>query len=426
MSFHPTINSIQEWNQILAESCHECCEMPGCLTPIAQNQFKARQPCTFVRIIDNCWKHYRTRTRTQTVSDSSSTVIAGVTVASQSRNWTKQTVSTIEPGPEASCVFTDVCSASGTESYKTWFYQTGTSNGQVVVTAGPFPATFTDWTLSLGDGLPDPTWTPGPGQTEANRPLMPPCTLIWTVVQQTYTAQFNAQNVLTGSTLTNTTTTYQKTDQAVAVPVFSNELDCADIRESFIDPEFDEEDFIGEGLPTSSFNCDACSPLSLSTATWGRYRWVINPCHTGAYYRIDWDEIFFPDEFTEWYDNARFSAEGNGPFDPNANPPPVLPTITPKSWVWTGVPLLEPICDELTPEEYEARLNDETRMSPWATLFPPATKGVVEIRNVRAVCYQNPYGNVPYSFDEFGLFNPADLDGDDILDVNEPLPPPEP
>lgn len=126
------------------------------------------------------------------------------------------------------------------------------------------------------------------------------------------------------------------------------------------------------------------------TRTHVDFRWTVPPEHEGSYYRIDWDEVFFPKAFLDWQNNP-------------AGPPPVLPTLTPKSWEWTGT-ALGPCCGEET-DTYEDRLADETRKSPWGVMPPPDEAGEKQICNVRVLCYRSAYTKLPWLVDGFPVID---------------------
>jgi hypothetical protein len=176
---------------------------------------------------------------------------------------------------------------------------------------------------------------------------------------------------------------------------------------------------------TSSY-CDAIvnlgdECLDAPEVTRFRYRWKVPPCHAGSYYKIMWDEVFFPKEYLDWYDDAQTSANGIEAFDPNANPPPVLPTITPKEWEWTDAALGE--CDELDPENnFEFREQIESRISPWSESVFALSEGTIELSNARVICYRSEYGTKPQVLDMYpNSYSTDDVDQDGILDEKEPL-----
>ncbi len=99
-----------------------------------------------------------------------------------------------------------------------------------------------------------------------------------------------------------------------------------------------------------------------------RYRWTVPAEHEGTYFKIEWDEIFFPADY-----------------DPD-DPESPQPTLEPKSWEWTG----------------------GDRESPWSLpISPPEGElGRMELANVRWICYRSPYGTKPTYSDEFARYTP--------------------
>lgn len=101
-----------------------------------------------------------------------------------------------------------------------------------------------------------------------------------------------------------------------------------------------------------------------------RYRWVVPEEHAGSYFKIEWDEIFFP---AGWD-----SGEPGAP----------LPEVTPKSWEWSG----------------------GDRESAWSmeTAVPEGERGSVEVCNVRWICYRSPFGSKPQYSDGFPRYTPPE------------------
>ncbi len=184
-------------------------------------------------------------------------------------------------------------------------------------------------------------------------------------------------------------------------------------------------DYTGEFVGDGCAAIYQCYPLSANVAVAAvRYRWRVPPCHPGSWYRIDWDEVFFPQAYLDWLADAQADPDGIEVFDPNANPPPVLPTITPKSWTWTGAALGP--CDYDDPEnDYDYRFALASRISPWSLDVIPPAPGIVELRNARVQCYRNPFGTVSQPV-SVGLesYDPGDVDQDSIPDDDEPIPEP--
>ncbi len=126
---------------------------------------------------------------------------------------------------------------------------------------------------------------------------------------------------------------------------------------------------------------DAC--VQGASERWLRYKWCIPATHHGSFYRIEWDEVFFP---LGW--------------DDEEDPEPPVPVVTPKSWEWEG-----PAGGANEVEEVEENDTD-ARCSPWSlTVKVPADgEGIVEIRNVRVLCYRSAYGQKFQLYESFGVY----------------------
>lgn len=160
---------------------------------------------------------------------------------------------------------------------------------------------------------------------------------------------------------------------------------CEDLTDALagFEPDF-TGDFIGDGC-MAIYQCAA----SGAAAAFVRYRWRVPPCHPGSWYKIEWDEAFFPQAFLDWLELE---------LDPEITPPPDLPTLTPKAWTWTGTALGP--CDVADEDnDYDARYPILLRISPWSLPMIPPAPGTMEICNVRVYCYQNPFGSKPQSMD---------------------------
>lgn len=97
-----------------------------------------------------------------------------------------------------------------------------------------------------------------------------------------------------------------------------------------------------------------------------RYRVIVPEYHPGSFYRVEWDEVFFPEGWDE---------EGG-----------TAPTMTPKVWEWTG----------------------GDRQSPWSSevSVPSGGRGYVEVCNVRVKCYNAPWEVPPLYDDYFTTYTP--------------------
>ena len=385
MSFFPPITSIQDFNAYTRD-CACACEMPGCFNPLIEGKYVTVGPCFWQVMEGNCLKLYRTRKFTDSINESGTIDLGGTTYPkfTHQKLFTR-TQTQSPPTVGQPCTITEECEGSGFYTLNDYFYQPE-ANGRGPF--GPFTAGEINGTYQLGDGLPDPLWTPGQGQTEEDRPVLPPCTWLYTYTETIYTADLNSFGDLIGSTLliTNTGATWGFIQGDLE---YIDEIDCGGVRGLLQTPDFDEG-FFETTYPIAFFNCVTCEAPSLFLASWTQYRWTVPPEHEGPYYRIDWDEVFYPQDFLDWQSNP-------------VGPPPVLPTLTAKSWEWQGI-ALGPCCGEET-DTYEDRLADETRKSPWGVLTPPNDAGRKELANVRVMCYRNPYSNLPWAVSGFPLID---------------------
>jgi hypothetical protein len=366
--------------------------MPECAIPIIQSQHVSKlNGCYWTETLsDGCRKYYRKATRTQVVENYSETVIDGFVVKWSSDDYQKERIET-RVDTIGGCTTQIECSASGTSSSASYFVRR--SNVPPFSIIAVFPQQEVMATLSMMGGMPDPSWYPQSGQTEDDRPILPPCTFMFTIVTKDYTATIGPDGRVTGSTLSSTTTTYNNQGSAVSAPfVFSEELTCDDVKNQTVVPDFDDNDTNYGAYPLSQYVCDPCSTsFSGVRIAKSRFRWVVPPEHGGSYFRIDWDEVFYPQSFLDWQSNSE------------PLPPPVIPTLTAKSWEWNGEALGE--CCGDPPDSSEDRMNNPDRRSPWGVIEAPISQGRVEIANVRYICYRSPYGQKPNLLDGFSIIN---------------------
>jgi hypothetical protein len=342
---------------------------------------------------------------------------------------------------------------------------------------GPFISYHSIGTITNMAGMVDPRWEPGSSETSDDAPILPgPCFPMWHWQTQSYEGTYDSDGILTGSHIVASEDYYSSasgcgfgvaddsTDSEPSWFTIYNEyggkLNCSSMTDGLAalaetlwptDDPSDTESLEGTDLDaTLQSSCGAmfeCRPCEVGRAQRFRYRWTVPLCHPGSYYRIDWDEVFFPQAYLDWleaaeaYDpNPESTSEsellptGIEPFDPNVNPPPVLPTITPKSWTWTGEALgdcedwdsnysdsSDPVANDLIRREAMT-----SRTSSWSnTVYVPAP-GITEVRNVRVRCYDNPFGTVAQPVaDANAIYDPDDVDQDGIADSMEPLPLPD-
>lgn len=114
-----------------------------------------------------------------------------------------------------------------------------------------------------------------------------------------------------------------------------------------------------------------------------RYKWCVPPEHLGSYYRIEWDEVFFP----EGWDDSTL-----------VDPPD--PVVTPKSWEWIGP------AGGVDNSDSNPSNDSADRCSPWSleVKVPADSEGTVEIRNVRVLCYRSSYGQKFQLYPSFGVY----------------------
>jgi len=296
---------------------------------------------------------------------------------------------------------------------------------------------------------------------------------MWCEVDKTYAPEYDSKSPfgLTGTHLTSTVTTYfhavgcdytvpthygpdgsdsdSESDIVTTQTIYNDytsEIACEEMAAELPDaPDTwptDAADSDSAEIYTwsdcgAAFDCGNCS--TPPSALRFRYRWKIPPCHPGSWYKIEWDEVFFPKAYLDWlaaaqaYDpndsiGSDSLATGIEPFDPNANPPPELPVLTPKEWTWEGDALGPCLDVDSTPSDSSDAIGNELaerdamtdRWSPWSLTVVPPGPGTVELRNARIQCYRNPFGTVTQPI-VIGDFTLGDLDQDGIDDSSEPI-----
>jgi hypothetical protein len=201
---------------------------------------------------------------------------------------------------------------------------------------------------------------------------------------------------------------------------FLEPVSCSDMQSKIagITPDFGHES-VGNTCMASFFCEWPDGPLSELSIF--RYRWRVAPCHPGSYYKIEWDEIFFPLAYLDWLEDAQ--DPDVIAFDPNANPPPALPVITTKNWEWEGTALGD--CVPLDPtNNYDYRKDIAERMSDWSGPVRTTEQGIIEIHNVRVYCYRSTYGSKPQyvtpAGGSTGTYSTGDVDQDGAPDIDEP------
>lgn len=397
--------------------------MPDCEVPILNCETMPFFGCFFVQEseeTEGCYLKYLTHTYGVQNTHTSSTVVDEVEVASTAASYTITTTETYNDPAAPECEKTITCNISGSYLSDSKFFQTDIIDEETVIVAGPFQGTIVSAVVTNMAGMPDPTWVPVGDQTEDDRPVLDgPCAPVWAIVTQTYVGTYSGET-LTGSTLASTVTTYSKAQAwfgETNVDEYADPVTCEDLHTAVVAATFEAS---GEACYADYF-CDDCAQFGSFGAVKMRYRWRIPPCHPGSWYQILWDEIFFPKSYLDWLDDAQADPDGIEVFDPNANPPPDLPVLTPKAWTWTG-DALGPCPTPFDEDEYNERLEEPTRISPWSLELVPPSNGRIELRNVRVKCYRSPFGSVPQEV-AIGLetYNETDVDQDLIPDDQEPI-----
>ena len=96
-----------------------------------------------------------------------------------------------------------------------------------------------------------------------------------------------------------------------------------------------------------------------------RYRWKIPTDFKGTYFKITWDEVYFPPDY-----------DPDNPDSPQPSPVNRDLTVT---WEGPG--------DPEDPQSWMA--------TDWRALNPPDQPGETRLVNIRFECYHTPYGNKP-------------------------------
>jgi hypothetical protein len=108
--------------------------------------------------------------------------------------------------------------------------------------------------------------------------------------------------------------------------------------------------------------------------------------HEGTFFRIDWDEVFYPLGWDAVIDDPE------NPGEEIPDPAAPVPVLTPKSVEWTGPGDLEDA-------------TDATWLTEWSAVVrvPEGEEGTVEVRNVRYSCYRSRAGSKPQVAESFGI-----------------------
>lgn len=414
MSYHPEILTLDDWN---ARMCG-CCQMPTCESPILECQSQPMYLCAHVdygTTNTQQVRYFKSRKTGCQVIGSAADSTNSRTFTSDQRNYRVETYgNTWTAGSECPAPIVD-CNASGGWVEESYY---------LPPSGGRFIASRVEGTLSNYNGLPDPRYTGNPpAPILSNSSGCVPMRMIVTYMYDPVYAQTSPFNMI-GSTLRSgfPTTAYQLsgdcyrptwvTSQQIQYTTFNDYTE--EIHQVAATTELDQ-------LEMSTWENTPVNTLCVPTTFWGlrtqlisrvRYRWRIPPCHPGSYYKITWDEVIFPIDYTAWLGTVT---------NPIADPPPSMPTIVSKVWEWSGPAMGE--CDFENPTDYDTRLEDDTRASAWSQLVAPAL-GVlpslgssIEIRNLRIACYRSGYGQKMQP--QGNYYSDEDLDQDGIIDTEE-------
>lgn len=491
--YHGDIETIFDWNNELGK-CGCACYMQTCLEPFLEGQSQFLYQCGFqgdpVYFPDDsdsdskseeCSTYWRQRKRGCQVSGRSTTRgPQNIVIATHEADYEISTTLRFPHvwmfNPFACKPDVSATVAAGyirSKSYGIWEYDDDPNASDSIPPPiiGPFISLSIEQSLENYAGQPDPLWQPSGSESENDRPILgPEAQPYWRITTVGYEPTRAPGGKLTGSQVfidsdTNANgeitilrkatgcnqlppddNSGSENEEVIQILEYTEQIDCAfalaqlkksthipwpteDKSDSQIVDGFDVDANTRGGVG-AMFRCSSCNQRA--EATRSRYRWRVPPCHPGSYYRIEWDEIFFPKEYLDWYYEAQnwepvnSSEEGGiGPFNPLTDPPDALPELTPKNYTWMGAalgdcPQLDSNSDSVddVAKEYVRRYELPSRRSNWFGDLYAKKDGIVEIRNVRVLCYRNPFGSKPQPvFDLF--YDPEDVDQDGVLDATE-------
>lgn len=146
---------------------------------------------------------------------------------------------------------------------------------------------------------------------------------------------------------------------------FPGDDENSDHTVSFKDPLIGPAALEGYEFPADNTGEQCSSELGCGTATKSRFRWVIPDTWAGSYFKITWDEVFFP--------------VGYDPLDPES-PQPYGSKIN-ETWEWPGPGVPG---------------DEDTWKSGWYVIDPPNSPGQIRIVNIRYECYRSTkFGTKP-------------------------------
>ncbi len=192
----------------------------------------------------------------------------------------------------------------------------------------------------------------------------------WTIGVSTATLTYNDDGIILSDWEGNATFTFVDVYTQFSATA---ELFDAEIADPFWLPAFSSS-IANVTLIKASDNTRIIS----ANATRGKYRWKIPSSHTGSYFRVDWDEVFYP---VGW-DSEEIGAP--------------VPIVTPRSVEWTG-------------PGNTADTNDASWFTVWSNVVkvPNNLEGTIFLRNVLYKCYRSTqFGSAPTLAISFGVYVP--------------------
>ena len=124
-----------------------------------------------------------------------------------------------------------------------------------------------------------------------------------------------------------------------------------------------------------------------------RFRFKLNKCCPWRNIHSEWDQVFYPREWLDWFSYQTRKGES----DPDLPEPAPAPEKALKAWSWSGTP---PLCsedsDSTTPpvDPYD----HEPMWSPWSLVMSSRDDGVIANRNYQQKCYEAPVQEFPTLF----------------------------
>lgn len=165
-------------------------------------------------------------------------------------------------------------------------------------------------------------------------------------------------------------------------------------RDAIVPPPVEPEEWsTKDGLLPSSFSVSYVDEENGDTRLTGascrrvRFRWRVPEDFEGSYFKLVWDEVFFPDGWDATIDDPDWQ-----PPDPLPDPPPDPPQV-PDPNAPTPQLLRHGELEWQGPGDPEDP--DSWIIGDWQDLEIPQAVGEVRVVNVGVVCYRSPFGTKP-------------------------------